>query len=376
MVPPPEAYNWSNIYGIAFKFQSDTNPLEVLSLNGSYAETVPLTAPEISTLFTSDAHNEGPRMLGPAPVTALWEAFCNNAHQFMPRNIQATEQAKAAGRHEAIAIVEFNINKWRFKHNWKTNDPANYFNSIYIDDNDTPTHTSADAVVTTSHSPGPSFSPHAIHLVPVQANNAVVNTPAPSALPPATHTSSSNVDAIVPSGTTALVCMTTSPPNAVATPLNSTAPNIPRYTWTWTYSPHSESVLFHRVRSDSFLHATSSSPPDQRRQEKSSIVTAPSVSPSAKTRFGHHSAPPCEPANFQWTFNPQNDTVMFHRLPKPATVPFKRPLRFPMSEAIPDGLVLSPCPPTTLQTTFRCPEDKAVPLACEHPVNELVLRYP
>eukprot|EP00536_Pseudo-nitzschia_multiseries_P013119 jgi/Psemu1/34234/gm1.34234_g len=78
MVPPPEAYDWSNVYGIAFKFQSDNNPQEVLSLNGSYAETVPLTAPEISTLFTSDANDEGTRTLGLAPVTALREAFCNS----------------------------------------------------------------------------------------------------------------------------------------------------------------------------------------------------------------------------------------------------------------------------------------------------------
>eukprot|EP00536_Pseudo-nitzschia_multiseries_P018503 jgi/Psemu1/55925/gm1.55925_g len=78
MVPPPDAYDWSNVYGIAFKFQSDNNPQEVLSLNGTYAESIPLTAPEISTLFTSDANDEGPRTLGPAPVTALREAFCNS----------------------------------------------------------------------------------------------------------------------------------------------------------------------------------------------------------------------------------------------------------------------------------------------------------
>eukprot|EP00536_Pseudo-nitzschia_multiseries_P018070 jgi/Psemu1/54019/gm1.54019_g len=78
MVPPPEAYDWSNVYGIAFKFQSDNNPQEVLSLNGTYAESIPLTAPEISTLFTSDANDEGPRTLGPAPVTALRESFCNS----------------------------------------------------------------------------------------------------------------------------------------------------------------------------------------------------------------------------------------------------------------------------------------------------------
>eukprot|EP00536_Pseudo-nitzschia_multiseries_P013723 jgi/Psemu1/36130/gm1.36130_g len=97
----------------------------------------------------------------------------------------------------------------------------------------------------------------------------------------------------------------------------------PHYIWTWTYSPHSESVSFHRVRSDSFLRATSSRPPVQC-QEKSSIVTAPSVSPSAQTRFGHHSTPPCEPANLRWTFNPQIEIATFRRLTK--SVPPPSPL--------------------------------------------------
>eukprot|EP00536_Pseudo-nitzschia_multiseries_P014505 jgi/Psemu1/38947/gm1.38947_g len=94
----------------------------------------------------------------------------------------------------------------------------------------------------------------------------------------------------------------------------------PCYTWTWTYSPHSELVSFHRVRSDSFLRTTSSSPPVQR-QEKSFIVTAPSVSPSALTKFGHHQVPPSVPANFGWTFNPQNEIATFRRLPKSVPAP-------------------------------------------------------
>eukprot|EP00536_Pseudo-nitzschia_multiseries_P010110 jgi/Psemu1/25006/gm1.25006_g len=90
----------------------------------------------------------------------------------------------------------------------------------------------------------------------------------------------------------------------------------PRYIWTWTYSPNI------RSGSVSFQRATSSSHPVQR-QDKSSPVIAPSVLPSALTRFGHHSAPPCEPANFRWTFNPQSETMVFHRSPKPASVPLK-----------------------------------------------------
>eukprot|EP00536_Pseudo-nitzschia_multiseries_P009599 jgi/Psemu1/23650/gm1.23650_g len=170
MVPPPEAYDWSNVYGIEFKFQSDNNPQEVLSLNGTYAETVPLTAPEISTLFTSDAKDEGPRTLGPAPVTALREAFCNSItlemvnidelekghiaqlldscpvrfvkpgssnqrirtpQEFDSAGREAVRRAEATNDPEPLATVIFNINQWKFRRNWKTNNPANYFNGIH-----------------------------------------------------------------------------------------------------------------------------------------------------------------------------------------------------------------------------------------------------
>eukprot|EP00536_Pseudo-nitzschia_multiseries_P013398 jgi/Psemu1/35151/gm1.35151_g len=333
MVPPPEAYDWSNLYGIAFKFQSDNNPQEVLSLNGFYAETVPLTAPEISTLFTLDANDKGPRTLGPSPVTALREAFCNsitldmanidelekghiaqlldscpvrfvkpespnqrirNPQEFGSAGREAVRRAESTNDPEPLATVLININQWKFKRNWKTNDPANYFNSIYTDDNDIPTDTNKDAVVTTPHSSGASLSPHAINLVPAQANNSVAHTPAPFNLNPATHTSSSNVDVIVPSGTTGLFHTKTIASNTVKTPSNSTAPNVSHYTWTWTYSPNipSDAISFHC--------ATSSSPPVQR-QDKS-----------------------------------PSETVRFHRLPKPAPVPLKPPSRFPLSDAIAD----------------------------------------
>eukprot|EP00536_Pseudo-nitzschia_multiseries_P005768 jgi/Psemu1/13452/gm1.13452_g len=170
MVPPPEAYDWSNVYGIAFKFQSDNNPQEVLSLNGTYTESIPRTAPEIATLFTSDANDEGPRTLGPAPVTALREAFCNsitlemtnidelekghiaqlldscpvrflkpgfpnqrirNPQEFDSAGREAVRQAEATNIPEPLATVIFNINQWKFRRNWKTNNPGNYFNGIY-----------------------------------------------------------------------------------------------------------------------------------------------------------------------------------------------------------------------------------------------------
>eukprot|EP00536_Pseudo-nitzschia_multiseries_P015873 jgi/Psemu1/44092/gm1.44092_g len=350
MVPPPEAYDWSNVYGIAFTFQSDTNPQEVLSLNGSYAETVPLTAPKISPLFTSDAHDEGTRILGPAPVTALREAFCHsvtldmtnineiakgyiaqlinscpvtfikpgfqnqrirNPNDFDSAGREAVEQATAAGRHKAIAIVEFNINKWRFKNNWETNNPANYFHSIYTDNNDIPTNTNTDAVVTPPHSSGLSAPPITAILTPpikpveskahtaIQVPSSCVTSSLATTVLPPIKLIDSDVET-TPSNTTTSVPPVTAnfgPPQPVGPIADTPSVKAPCYIWTWTYSPHSESVSFHHVRTDSFLCATSSSPPVQRRQEKSSIVTASSVSPSAKTRFGHHSTPPCEPAN-------------------------------------------------------------------------------
>eukprot|EP00536_Pseudo-nitzschia_multiseries_P011991 jgi/Psemu1/30614/gm1.30614_g len=185
MVPPPEAYDCP----------IDNNPQEVLSLNGSYAETVPFTAPEISTLFTLDANDEGPRTLGPAPVTALREAFCNsitldmanidelakghiaqlldscpvqfvkpgspnqrirNPQEFDSAGNEAVRQAEATNDPQPLAKVLFNINQWKFKRNWKTNDPGNYFNGIYTGelqsdvDDENEANNDADATATPS----------------------------------------------------------------------------------------------------------------------------------------------------------------------------------------------------------------------------------
>eukprot|EP00536_Pseudo-nitzschia_multiseries_P012596 jgi/Psemu1/32610/gm1.32610_g len=171
MVPPSDAYDWSNVYGIILCFHSNSNPQAAISLNNTYAETVRTSTPEMSTLFTSEADADGPRLLGPAPVTALRETMCNiialnienldaigKGHIAQLINIcpvkfvkpgfsnqrirtpndfdsaDAVKQAEAANRREPIAIVEFTINQWRFKKNWKTDDPANYFNGIYTGD--------------------------------------------------------------------------------------------------------------------------------------------------------------------------------------------------------------------------------------------------
>eukprot|EP00536_Pseudo-nitzschia_multiseries_P013538 jgi/Psemu1/35517/gm1.35517_g len=400
MVPPPEAYDWSNVYGIAFKFQSDNNPQQVLSLNGSYAETVPLTAPEISTLFTSDANDKGPRTLGPAPVTALRDAFCNSItldmantdelakghiaqlldscpvrfvkpgssnqrirtpQDFDSAGREAVRRAEATNDPEPLATVLFNINRWKFKRNWKTDDPANYFNGIYTYNNDIPTDTNKCAVVPTPHSSGPSASPITnILTVPIQPVESTAHTtiPAPSYcvtsssattdLPPITLIDSDVVT--IPSNTTTSVPPVTAnfgPLQPVGPIADTPSVNAPCYIWTWTYSPQSESVSFRRVRSGSisFQRVTSSSPPIQR-QDKPSTVIAPSISPSALTRFGHHSVLPSVPTNFGWTFNPQNEIATFRRLPESALSP-QPPMcnRLLPSEAIAEGTDLSNAAP-------------------------------
>eukprot|EP00536_Pseudo-nitzschia_multiseries_P017520 jgi/Psemu1/51209/gm1.51209_g len=201
-------------------------------------------------------------------------------------------------------------------------------------------------------------------LLPVQATDSILDTPAPSsnlinpslhAVKPAEPNAHTTVKVRLPYMTRSFDNTNLNNSNSAGQPVdrqvadtptaNAPMPNkAPHYAWTWTYSPNSESVSFHRVRSRSisFQRATSSSPPIQR-QDKPSTVIAPSVLPSALTRFGHHSVPLYVPANFGWTFNPQNEIATFHRLPKPATVPLKPPLRFALSGTITDDPVFS-CP--------------------------------
>eukprot|EP00536_Pseudo-nitzschia_multiseries_P012926 jgi/Psemu1/33593/gm1.33593_g len=401
MVPPPEAYDWSNVYGIEFKFQSDNNPQEVLSLNGTYAETVPLTAPELSTLFTSDANDEGPRTLGPAPVTALREAFCNSItlemlnidelekghiaqlldscpvrfvnpglsnqrirtpQEFDSAGIEAVRRAEATNDPKPLVTVIFNINQWKFRRNWKMNNPGNYFNGIYTYNNDILTDTNTCAVVPTPHSSSPSVPPNTAILTvptkPVQSEaHMAIQVPPSCVTSPSATTDLLTIKLIdsdvvaTPSNTTTSVHPVTAnlgPLQPVGPIANTPSANAPCYIWTWTYSPHSESVSFHRVNSIS-SRQHSSSPPNRRQdnsivtpvqhQDESSPVTTPPVSPSARTRFGHPPAPPCAPTNLRWTFNPQSETVVFHRLPKPAPVPLKPSLQLQLPKAIHEGIL-------------------------------------
>eukprot|EP00536_Pseudo-nitzschia_multiseries_P008148 jgi/Psemu1/19725/gm1.19725_g len=161
----------------------------------------------------------------------------------------------------------------------------------------------------------------------------------------------------------------------------------PSYTWTWKYSPNSDSVSFRRVRSNSisFRRATSSSPPNRhqdksivtpvQRQDKSTVTALP-VTSSTLPSSDRHPAPPWVLANFRWTFNPQSETLTFHRLPKPAPIPLESPSCFPLADAIAYDPVSCPIqskhtePPVALQTTSSCPEDKDVSLL---PLQRLIL---
>eukprot|EP00536_Pseudo-nitzschia_multiseries_P011859 jgi/Psemu1/30315/gm1.30315_g len=219
---------------------------------------------------------------------------------------------------EPTVLIELTLIHWRFKPNWN----ASLFNKIYEDQSviipsspaTIPSNTSKDNVLPPSSSRNLFMQAYTgdppsttAKLLPVQPRTQLLVPVQPA---------KANVNVIVPSDSTALVHTKMTVSNPVKTPSNSTAPNAPRYTWTWTYSPNSGSVSFRRVQSNSvsFKRATSFSPPVQ--QQDKSPVTAPSVTPSALTRFGHHSAPLYVPTNFRWTFNSQYEIATFHRLPK------------------------------------------------------------
>eukprot|EP00536_Pseudo-nitzschia_multiseries_P016443 jgi/Psemu1/46246/gm1.46246_g len=347
MVPPPEAYDWSNVYGIAFKFQSDNNPQEVLSLNGSYAETVPLTAPEISTLFTSDANDKGPRTLGPAPVTALREAFCNSITLDMA-NIDELAKGHIAQLLDScpVRFVNPGSSDQRIRNaqdfdsagREATNDPANYFNGIYTYNND---------ILTVPIKPVESEAHTAIQVPSscVTSSSATTDLPTIKLTDSDVVATSSNTTTSVPPVTANLgplqpVGPTTDTPSANA-PMPGKAPH---YTWTWTYSPNNELVSFRQIRSGSisFQRATCSSPP----------AIAPSVSPSAFTQFGHHHVPPPVPANFGWTFNPQNEIATFRRVPKSVPSPPQPPMcnRLLPSETLAEGTDLPNAAPAYIRS--------------------------
>eukprot|EP00536_Pseudo-nitzschia_multiseries_P017347 jgi/Psemu1/50518/gm1.50518_g len=366
-MPPP--FDWTPIFGIEFRFRSASNPSAATSLNKAYSEII--GKDELSEFFvTRDAkEDKGPLEIAPNPQLHILNCITktiainlidpdevtkghianllskcvikhvtNNGGP--TKRMQYTTEFDAAAKHaiqtntdeEPTVLIELTITHWRFKPNWN----ASLFNKIYEDQSvimtsspvTIPSNTSKDNVLPSSFhdlfiqaytGDPPSTT---AKLFPVQTTDSIVDTPAPNsnAITPSlvpVQPAEANVNVIVPSDSTGLVHTKTTVSNPVKTPLNSTAPNAFRYTWTWTYSPNSGSVSFRRVQSDSvpFKCATSFSPPVQQ-QDKKFPVTTPSVTPSALTRFGHHSAPSHVPTNFGWTFNSQNKIATLHRLPK------------------------------------------------------------
>eukprot|EP00536_Pseudo-nitzschia_multiseries_P018141 jgi/Psemu1/54296/gm1.54296_g len=250
-----------------------------------------------------------------------------------------TTEFDAAAKHaiqtntdeEPTVLIELTITHWRFRPDWN----ASLFNKIYEDQSviipsspaTIPSNTSKDNVL-----------PSSFRTLFMQAYTGDPPSTTAKLLP--VQPAKANANVIVPSGTTGLVHTKTINSNNVKTSLNSTAPRASLYTWTWTYSPNSDSVSFHRVQSNtiSLRRVASSRRCSVKRQEKSTVTALP-VMPPTLPSSDHHSAPPYVPTNFQWAFNPQSETVTFHCLPKPASVPLKPSLQLPLSKAIHEGIL-------------------------------------
>eukprot|EP00536_Pseudo-nitzschia_multiseries_P016899 jgi/Psemu1/48283/gm1.48283_g len=302
----PIPFDWTPIFGIEFRFASASNPSAAVPLNKAYSEII--GTDELSEFFVTRHAKEdkGPLEIAPDPqlhiLNCVAKAIAINlidpnkgtkghianllskcvikhvSSNGSTQRIRYKTEFDAAAKHaiqtntdeEPTVLFELTITHWRFKKTWR----PDLFVQAYTGD---PPSTTAK-------------------LLPVQTTDSIVDTPAlnsnaitPSFVP--VQPAEANLNVIVPSDSTGLV-------------------------HTKKTSPNSGSVSFHRVQSDSvfFKRATSFSPPVQ--QQDKSPVAAPSVTPSALTRFGHHSAPPYVPTNFGWTFNSQNEIATFHRLPK------------------------------------------------------------
>eukprot|EP00536_Pseudo-nitzschia_multiseries_P017955 jgi/Psemu1/53378/gm1.53378_g len=411
---PATEFDWNNIRDIAIQFgtfNAKDNAHKHEDLNKTFAHNLEYT----DGLFITDNDAEGPKTLAPDLVTMLREIIrLRNKHSMDKAGELSIENG------QDTIFIEIRATHWGFKPDWDAIHFAEvYDTNIYTDKipNASRAHFANlpqrkyikpkavplqrkpiqpqvvppnTAILTVPSKPIKSEAHTAIQvpssyvtsssattdlLTNKMIHSDVVATPSNTTIasvPPVTANSGplqpvgSIADTPLPYANRSFANTYLNNPNTVNQPvacqvaisptINAPTPDDAlHYTWTWTYSPHSESVSFCRVRSNSFLRATSSSPPVQR-QEKSSIVTAPPVSPSAQTRIGHHPVPPYVPANFGWTFNPQNEIATFQRLPKSVTSP-QPLLRTPLlpSEALAEGTDL----PTSL--SYNSPNDIGMP---------------
>eukprot|EP00536_Pseudo-nitzschia_multiseries_P006487 jgi/Psemu1/15430/gm1.15430_g len=224
---------------------------------------------------------------------------------------------------EPTVLIELTITHWRFRRDWN----ASLFNKIYEDQS---------VILPSSPAPIPSDTnndnvlPSSFRTLSMQAYARDPPSTTAKLLPVQPAEANDHVN--VPSGTTGLVHTKTIDSNNVKTSLNpSTAPRASLYTWTWTYSPNSDTISFQRS--------------SVKRQEKSAVTALP-VMPPTLPSSDHHPVPLYEPTDFRWTFNPQSESVVFHRLPKPTPVPLKPSLQLPLLKAFPEGTILSSAIPT------------------------------
>eukprot|EP00536_Pseudo-nitzschia_multiseries_P013029 jgi/Psemu1/33889/gm1.33889_g len=342
---PPTAFDWNQIQDIAIQFgtfNAKDNAHKHEDLKQTFAHCLEYT----DSLFITDDDAEGPKTLAPDPVTMLRKIVVNAIMDIIPSRERTAVNKSHISRLLADAIfwyvapnqstkrlrnkhsmdkagelaikngqdtifIKIRATHWGFKPDWD----AIHFGEIY----DTNIYSFPEA---TQDRYGKSNIRGATMIADKTADASSARFAnlqqqkyiKPKAVPlQRTHI---NTTARIPPVTANL-----GPLPPVGPIANTPSVTAPRYIWTWTYSPTSEL------------------------QQDKSLVTASSVTPSALTRFSHHPVPHYVPANFRWTFNPQKETVTFHCLPQPDTVPLKPPSQFPLSYATADD------PPVLLRIT-------------------------
>eukprot|EP00536_Pseudo-nitzschia_multiseries_P017589 jgi/Psemu1/51570/gm1.51570_g len=330
--------SWNEVRGIQFSFGPNfTAGNRQSDLNAVFSRILP----NIASLFLVD--DDGVETLRPDPIPVLksiysgqrkiilrfgqcpggWHSKAIGGRMRVRDNQVLDIAAHRAQRGHPIINLVLHTMHWKFHKDWYPYE----FHKVYTTTTGIPSDETGLSVKPPSRS--------RLHRTKPTAHVVSETLPVPF------HPT------IGPSGTTALVHTKPTVSNPIKTPSKSTTPNASRYTWTWIYSPNSESVSFRRVPSDaiSFHRASSPSPPVQR-QDKSP-VTALSITPSALTRP--------EPSNFQWTFHPQSETVVFHRPPKPASVPLTPSLRLPLPKTAHKNSVLASATSTfTYHSAYLC----------------------
>eukprot|EP00536_Pseudo-nitzschia_multiseries_P017653 jgi/Psemu1/51919/gm1.51919_g len=434
------AVSWNEVRGIHFSFGPNfTAGNRQGDLNAVFSQILP----NISSLFLVD--DDGVETLCPDPIPVLKSLIVAAIMDALPpsepsggrirvRDKQVLDiAAKHAKRGHPIINLVLHIIHWQFHKDWypyefnkvyttATGIPSDatglcvkppsqsrlvniqkceqilqtqYSQAVFGKDTTTKTLPPKRTYRCKHHRKSPITAPNSLasappttsDLLPVQATDFILDTPAPSSnlinpslnpVKPAEPNADTAVKVRLPYMTQSFDNTNLNNSNSADQPVdcqvadtptaNAPMPNkAPHYVWTWTYSPNI------RSRSISFQRAASSSPPVQRQDE--SAVTPVQRWDTESTVTALPATPPTLPSS---DHHP-NETVTFHRSPKPATVPLEPPSRLPLSNATAADPVFS-CPiqskhngcPTTFQTASRCLEDKDAPLVCEHLVNELL----